>query len=146
MELTNESIKIATPFRGIIAGPSNSGKTYFITRLLQNRIQLISQNFNRIIFCHPFTEHINEKEKVFFHSLETMARYELQCEIIDKIKNNDYFASLLLKSMNEDSIMNTPKYILETLRDKSIQNLKYFENILIASSHYDFIWKNFIKN
>ena len=81
-----------------------------------------------------------------FHSLETMARYELQCEIIDKIKNNDYFASLLLKSMNEDSIMNTPKYILETLRDKSIQNLKYFENILIASSHYDFIWKNFIKN
>ena len=81
-----------------------------------------------------------------FHPLETMARYELQCEIIDKIKNNDYFASLLLKSMNEDSIMNTPKYILETLRDKSIQNLKYFENILIASSHYDFIWKNFIKN
>ena len=81
-----------------------------------------------------------------FHSLETMARYELQCEIIDKIKNNDYFASLLLKSMNEDSIMNTPKYILETLRDKSIENLKYFENILIASSHYDFIWKNFIKN
>jgi len=81
-----------------------------------------------------------------FHPLETMARYELQCEIIDKIKNNDYFASLLLKSMNEDSIMNTPKYILETLRDKSIENLKYFENILIASSHYDFIWKNFIKN
>ena len=81
-----------------------------------------------------------------FHPLATMAQYELQCEIIDKIKNNDYFASLFLKSINEDSIMNTPKYILETLRDKSIENLKYFENILIASSHYDFIWKNFIKN
>ncbi len=81
-----------------------------------------------------------------FHPLQAMAQYELQCEIIDKIKNNDYFASLLLKSINQDSIMNTPKYILETLRDKSIENLKYFENILIASSAYDCIWKNFIKN
>ena len=81
-----------------------------------------------------------------FHPLATMARYELQCEIIDKIKNNDYFASLLLKSINEDSIMNTPKYILETLRDKSIENLQYLENILVSSSHYDVIWKNFIKN
>lgn len=81
-----------------------------------------------------------------FHPLETMARYELQLEVVEKIKDNDDFAWLLLKSINEDSIMNTPKYILETLRDKSIENLEYLENILVSSSHYDIIWKNFIKN
>lgn len=81
-----------------------------------------------------------------FHPLETMARYELQLEVVEKIKDNDDFAWLLLKSINEDSIMNTPKYILETLRDKSIENLEYLENILVSSSYYDVIWKNFIKN
>lgn len=81
-----------------------------------------------------------------FHPLETMARYELQLEVVEKIKDNDYFSWLLLKSINRDSIMNTPKYILETLRDRSIENLEYLENILVSSSHYDVIWKNFIKN
>lgn len=81
-----------------------------------------------------------------FHPLQTMAEYELQWEIIERIHNDNYFAWLLLWRIDSNTIMNAPKYILEALRNKSVENLKHLEDILIDSPHYDFIWKNFIKN
>jgi hypothetical protein len=47
--------------------------------------------------------------------------------------------------INELSIDYIDKYILETLRDKNLENLLQFQDIVDNNFNNDFIKKNFIK-
>lgn len=40
------------PFSAIIAGPSNSGKSYFVKKFLKNIDKMVNTSFNRIIFYY----------------------------------------------------------------------------------------------
>lgn len=43
------------PFSMIIAGPTNSGKTTFLTRLLENQRQMFNVDFDRVVWCYSET-------------------------------------------------------------------------------------------
>jgi len=45
--------KFMVPFRMCLTGPSMSGKSYFIERLLQYRDDLFSSKFSEIYYCLP---------------------------------------------------------------------------------------------
>ena len=122
MEVFSENLKIKTPTRGIIAGPSNVGKTYFITRLLEQRNRLFLDNFERIIFCHPFGDFPNDSELTFFQKLENIAPgIEIRAQLPSL---ND------LQSINGKTLL-----ILDDLIADIVCSAEYMRLFTIHSSH-----------
>jgi len=80
-----------------------------------------------------------------WHILDTIAEFEEILAIKEAIQNNDDFSEALMSLINELSIDYIDKYILETLRDKNLENLLQFQDIVDNNFNNDFIKKNFIK-
>lgn len=53
VNLTDDDFRIITPFSMIISGPSQSGKSELILKLVKYREKIFSTKFNRIIYCFP---------------------------------------------------------------------------------------------
>ena len=70
MEINEKQLKLNLPFRGLIGGPSSSGKTFFIFRLLMLRKELFNDQFTKIIYCYPHQEFSTKKDQEFFQKLE----------------------------------------------------------------------------
>ena len=51
--LKEESLRFIVPFSMSVSGPSQSGKTEFIVKLVQQRQNLFTSEFSRIIYCQP---------------------------------------------------------------------------------------------
>jgi hypothetical protein len=74
--LSNDSLRFITPCSISVTGPSQSGKTEFIINLIENRTQLFTSEFSRIIFCQPETlAHI--ESKAFERIRKSFPRVEL---------------------------------------------------------------------
>ena len=53
LHLEDDTLRFMIPFSMSVSGPSQSGKTEFILNLVENRHQLFSSEFSRIVFCIP---------------------------------------------------------------------------------------------
>lgn len=78
VELEKDDLKFQTPFAMSVTGPSQSGKSEFIVKLLQNRELLFATNFDQIYYFTPetlFMRHneIFEKLKTTFCGIEHFA-------------------------------------------------------------------------
>lgn len=71
MIINKEDFKIQVPFRGLLCGPSNSGKTRLIKQFIKHRHSMFSDQFNAIIYCHPHNE-ISEIDQKLFKELEEL--------------------------------------------------------------------------
>jgi hypothetical protein len=60
--LVYDDILIEPNFKMQITGPSMSGKSAFILKLVEFRANLFKQNFRRIIYCHPSAERTAKNE------------------------------------------------------------------------------------
>jgi hypothetical protein len=73
--LSDDSLKFQVPFAMSVTGPSQSGKSEFICKLIQNSDHVFSTRFHRIIYCQPEIllnrdNHIFSKIKTEFPSAE----------------------------------------------------------------------------
>ncbi len=44
--------RLIHPFSSVISGPSNSGKTYFVKRLMENGLNMISTKIENIVYIY----------------------------------------------------------------------------------------------
>ncbi len=59
------------PFSCVISGPSNSGKTYFVKRLLENGLNMISKKIENIVYIYNCWQPLYDG----FNPLVTKFRY-----------------------------------------------------------------------
>lgn len=73
LKITDEDLKIITPSKIIIAGPSMVGKSTLISKFIQYREQMFTNRFYRIIFCGPQEESmVAGKTKTYYNNLKEM--------------------------------------------------------------------------
>lgn len=68
LDISDDDLKLQTPFTMCVAGPSMSGKSEFILKLITNRKLLFAVNFERIIYCEP--EHLVLRHNPIFERLK----------------------------------------------------------------------------
>lgn len=74
--LKEESLRFIVPFSMAVSGPSQSGKTEFIINLVENREQLFTSEFSRIIYCQP--ESVAHRQNLCFERIKkSFSRAEL---------------------------------------------------------------------
>ena len=61
--------KFVLPFRLFLSGPSNSGKSFFILKLIKNIDRVFQSGFNSIIYCHPFYDTLGKKDEKLMSDL-----------------------------------------------------------------------------
>lgn len=63
MEQTHDFIGFKTPFNCLVAGPSFSGKTTWVRKVLENHERLISKFKNlKVLWCHGIESETNNKQ------------------------------------------------------------------------------------
>jgi hypothetical protein len=73
-----------------------------------------------------------------------MAEFELTLAMKETILDNDNFSEALMSLISESNLSYITQYILEALRDKNIDNLLKFQDIVNKHYSKDFIKSNFI--
>lgn len=73
-----DELKFRCPMRCVINGPSLSGKSYLIIRLLQNRYQLFDQNFSQIVYVFP--DSMEESRADYLRDLKKVDANMIFCE------------------------------------------------------------------
>jgi hypothetical protein len=74
--LKEESLRFIVPFSMSVSGPSQSGKTEFIVKLVQQRQNLFTSEFSRIIYCQP--ESLSHRQNDCFERIKkSFSRAEL---------------------------------------------------------------------
>ena len=72
MEVPETFGQIKTPCRLAISGPSESGKSRFLSKLLQNREHVFTESFDRIIYSYPKTDKSNSTRE-FIEKLQDIS-------------------------------------------------------------------------
>lgn len=67
--MTEDGLKMKTPFAMMISGPSQSGKSEFMLQLVKFREDVFTSKFTRIIYCQANS--FSPKNKIFFQKLQT---------------------------------------------------------------------------
>ena len=65
----DNDLKFLTPCSICVSGPSQSGKSQWILRLIKHRIHLFSSNFHQIIYCVP--ENLSLTPNKIFEEIKT---------------------------------------------------------------------------
>lgn len=74
--LKEESLRFIVPFSMSVSGPPQSGKTEFIVKLVQQRQNLFTSEFSRIIYCQP--ESLSHRQNDCFERIKkSFSRAEL---------------------------------------------------------------------
>ena len=81
MEVPNTFCQIKTPCRLAISGPSESGKSRFLTKLILFRDSVFSESFDRIIYSYPKSDNSNSTREF----IETLQDISTMIEIIQGI-------------------------------------------------------------
>lgn len=68
IKITEDGLKLKTPFAMMISGPSQSGKSQFMLELVRYREDVCTSNFTRIIYCQANS--FSPKNKIFFQKLQ----------------------------------------------------------------------------
>ena len=90
---------IPNPVSVLISGPSNSGKTFFVSKFIKNRDRLMSPPPERIVWCY---------------SIWQKAYDEIEAEFIQGVPDFDYFdgrpAILVLDDLMGQDLEKVTKY------------------------------------
>lgn len=123
MIISRTDFKIQMPCRGLLCGPSNSGKTRLIKRFIEHREQLFSQHFDQIIYCHP-------------HKIVSNIDQQLFQELEDIYPPIEFIPGLpdLKELMN---LTGNTLLILEDMIDLLISSSEYSNLFSVYSSHYN---------
>lgn len=85
--LTDEAMKFQTPCAICISGGSQSGKSTFIVKLIQNREQLFNQKFVKLYYCQPSSLCLRNNP-IFEQICQSFPNAELHCDLPDVAKLN----------------------------------------------------------
>lgn len=58
---------LVTPFSMLVAGPSGSGKSVFVNKLIQQRSELLNKTFKRVVWCYGIWQKYYETMPYEFH-------------------------------------------------------------------------------
>lgn len=88
--------RLKHPFTMMIAGPTGSGKTYFVTRLLQHLPQMITPQIERVIWCYSKWQPGYEKLKPYVTQWVEGIKFE-------EFTNPDYNTLVVLDDLQRES-------------------------------------------
>lgn len=81
MEATHDfDPRLKTPFTSLIVGPTMSGKTVFVKKLLENSQSLISPAPNRIVWCYGEYQPLHSELKVTVPDIELVEGFPEKLE------------------------------------------------------------------
>ena len=136
------------PFTAVFAGPTGSGKTVFVKKLLQHIHKMIQPTPNRIIYCYSewqsaFTEMLKDNPRIQFSngliSIDELAPYDKNLIILDDLMDECKDSTEISKLFTKGSHHRNLSVIL------LIQNLfvqgKTMRTISL-NAHYMVIFKN----
>src|SRR6266404_9503995 len=94
--------KLKLPFLMVLAGPTSSGKTVFLTELLKNTNLKFDKQLDNIIYC--YAEYLPETFKILTRIFGTKIRYikglNFDIESFNPARNN----FLIIDDLIQDSI------------------------------------------
>ena len=89
------------PFTCMLAGPTMSGKTTILTKILANRSTLIDKNINRIIYCYARWQGSYDKMKLENPIIEFVEGLP-EIDLIDGEQNNLMILDDLMDQCEKD--------------------------------------------
>ena len=125
LELVNfneNDLKFQTPCSICVSGPSQSGKSYWILKLIKNRSTLFSTNFHQLIYCIPENLSLN-RNPIFEEVKLTFPGAQLHFGLPDVTKLN----------LNFD---NSPKLlIIDDLMTEFLSNYQMVKLLSVEVHH-----------
>ena len=67
VHLTKDGLKLKMPFSLMVSGPSQSGKSQWICKLIQHRAEVFEREFDQIIYCQP--ENLAHRPNEIFNTI-----------------------------------------------------------------------------
>jgi len=136
------------PFTCMLAGPTMSGKTTILTKILANRSTLIDKNINRIIYCYARWQGSYDKMKLENPIIEFVEGLP-EIDLIDGEQNNLMILDDLMDQCEKDkSILNLfttdshQKSISVFLITQNLFSQGKFSRTIGLNCHYLFLLNN----
>ena len=136
------------PFTCMLAGPTMSGKTTILTKILANRSALIDKNINRIIYCYARWQGSYDKMKLENPIIEFVEGLP-EIDLIDGEQNNLMILDDLMDQCEKDkSILNLfttdshQKSISVFLITQNLFSQGKFSRTIGLNCHYLFLLNN----
>lgn len=145
--LTEDDLKIASPFAMMIAGPSQSGKSELIFQLVKFRADVFSSDFCRIVYCNSNT--YSPKNKRFIQRLqEEFPQVEIKQglpDVVDLHLNLSSQPTLiiiddLMKEVVQSSKMND--LVANDIHNFNLSVVFTFQNYFARGKHGNTLVKN----
>jgi hypothetical protein len=121
--LTEEDIKLESPFRMMITGSSHSGKSTFLLNLIKYRDLVLKEKFGRLIYCYP-------SDDASSHTKTNIAKMEEEFENLE-----------IVRGLPDLDICKTGDHCLLLLDDlaSEIANSKEMQKLFTCHSHHAMI-------
>jgi len=119
VELDENDLKFRTPFAMSITGPSQSGKSEFIVKLLQNRKDLFTSDFERVMYFTP--------DALFVRPNEIYEKLKQACPHIQHFAGLPDTDKLNLKHDKQPKLLIIDDLMNEFLSDESMVRLLSIE-------------------
>ena len=146
--IDSESIKLHHPFTAICAGPTGSGKTVFISKLIDNLHQMINPVPERVIYCYSIWQ------DTFMQILKSNPQVEfvqnlIPTDEIDGKKRNLIILDDLMDESKDD--VNVSNLFTKGSHHKNISVFFMSQNLFVQgkhtrtislNSHYLVVFKN----
>lgn len=112
-------IRLQCPFSLVIAGPSNSGKTFFVKMLLQNAGKLISKKIDNIVFIYSVWQPLYD-------------------DLLNMYDNNIKFIEGIPQTLDDDVLFPVNKTSLVIIDDfmQDASNNKQIEKLFTVYVHH----------
>ena len=143
--ISNIDLMFKHPFCMTVAGPSQSGKTHFVTNLLQNLKNLINPIPEKIIYCYSawqdkFDLLVNEIENIEFKKgLDDLDNIENSLVILDDLMTECVNDEEVVKLFTVGSHHQNASVIFLT---QNIYEKGKYARAINLNSHYLVIFKN----
>lgn len=141
-------LRLKAPFTCILAGPTGSGKSYIVFRMIKFRNEVFSTEYDKIIYCLPagqkiaIPDFIKLDKKVIFHSgipnFDEFADGKPQLIILDDLMNdtNDDVMNLFTRQSHHRNLS-----VIFLVQNIFFNANKFFRTISL-NCHYIILTKN----
>ena len=134
------------PFCGVLAGPSSSGKTYFVERILKQIDTMINPIPEEVIFCYSAWQSSYERMKLYFKNIKFIEGIPDFDEIVPNCRRfiiiddlmqetNEKVTNLFTRGSHHKNL--SVFYICQNLFNKNKE-----QRSINLNSHYIIVFKN----